>query len=187
MTTSAFPDQKAARIFQAFDTDGDGFIEQGDFELAAARLGEEFGQKADSPAVQQLTQLHVQLWQQLAPLDTDQDGRVSLAEYQAASSATKALDDPATLIQGYRPVFEAITQIADADGDGKLTQDEYARLSTSHLGLAEDQAREAFSRLDKDGDGLITIDEMVEALHDYHLNDAPDSAGSWLLGPPEPV
>jgi len=187
MATSAFTDKKAARIFRAFDTNGDGFIEQGDFEQAAARIGEEFGQPPDSPARQRLAQLYAQLWQPFAAADTDHDGRISLAEYKATSSATRALGDPAGFVQGYKPVFDAITQVADADGDGKLTPDEYVRLSTTLMGLPEDHAREVFSRLDHDGDGLISTDDMVGALSEYHLNDDPGSAGSWLLGPLEPA
>jgi EF-hand domain len=55
----------------------------------------------------------------------------------------------------------------------KLTQDEYARMIACRMGVPEDQARAAFSRLDRDGDGLVTADEIAEAVRDYHFNDDP--------------
>ncbi|MCY0939323.1 EF-hand domain-containing protein [Streptomyces sp. H34-S4] len=54
------------------------------------------------------------------------------------------------------------------------------------MNLPEADAREVFRRLDQDGDGLITRDDLLEAIREYYFNDDPESAGSWLLGPLPP-
>lgn len=78
-------------------------------------------------------------------------------------------------------------QIADADRDGRLTADDHVRWTGSLMGLPEADAREVFRRLDQDDDGSITTDDLLEAIREYYFNDDPNSAGSWLLGPLDPL
>jgi Ca2+-binding EF-hand superfamily protein len=187
MEISAFLDRKLARRFLTYDTDGDGFIEREDFVAAAARLGEEFGHALDSPGRQRLDELCVQLWQHLSTVaDADSDGRIGQAEYKAAFAAG-LLETPTSFDEGYRPFLDAIMEIADVDGDGKLDVDEHVRWSGSLMSLPETDARAAFRRLDQDGDGFITTHDLLEAIREYYFNDDPDSGGSWLLGPLDPA
>jgi Ca2+-binding EF-hand superfamily protein len=187
MEISTFLDRKLARRFRTYDTDGHGFIEREDFVEAAARLGEEFGHGPDSPARQRLHELCVQLWQHLSTVaDADSDGRIGQAEYKAAFAAG-LLETPASFDEGYRPFLDAIMEIADVDGDGKLDVDEHVRWSGSLMGIFETDTREAFRRLDQDADGFITTDDLLEAIREYYFNDDPDSGGSWLLGPLDPA
>lgn len=180
--TSEFLDRKLARRFQTYDSDRDGFIEREDFVQAAARMGEAFGHGPDSPARQRLAELCTQLWEHLAAVaDTDADGRIGEAEYKAAF-ATGLLETPASFDEGYRPFLDAIMEIADTDGDGKLDVDEYVRWTGSLMNLPDADAREAFRRLDRDTDGLVATHDLLEAIREYYFDDAPDSAGSWLLG-----
>ncbi|MCR3748881.1 EF-hand domain-containing protein [Lentzea californiensis] len=186
MQTSEFLDRKLAGRFRTYDTDGDGFIEREDFVQAAARTGEAFGHRPESPARQRLADLCVQLWEHLAAAaDTDSDGRIGEAEYKAAFAAG-LLATPASFDDGYRPFPDAIMTIADTEDDGKLNADEYARWTGSLMNLPEADAREAFRRIDRNSEGLVTTDDVLEAVREYYLDDAPDSAGSWLLGPLDP-
>jgi len=184
MAISAFDHQRAARAFHAFDSDGDGFIEKGDFDLIAARLGEAFGQEPGSPAMQRLARAHSGMWQLVAVADTDHDGRVSLAEFEQRQGI---LTNPAAAMQVFTSLYDAVVQIADGDGDGKLDEDEYVRVIACRMGVPEDQARVAFGRLDSDGDHLITAADIVDAIRGYHFNDDPSSSASWLLGSSEPA
>jgi Ca2+-binding EF-hand superfamily protein len=183
MEVSEFLDRKLARRFRTYDTDGDGFIEREDFVQAAARMGEAFGHGPDSPARQRLADLTAQLWEHLSTAaDTDTDGRIGQAEYKAAFAAG-LLETPASFDDGYRPFLDAIMDIADTDGDGKLDVDEHVRWTGSLMGLPESDATEVFRRLDRDADGFITTRDLLEAIREYYFNDDPDSAGNWLLGP----
>jgi Ca2+-binding EF-hand superfamily protein len=180
---SEFLDRKLARRFRTYDYDGDGFIEREDFAAAAARLGAEFGHAADSAVQQRMSALCLEVWDHLAKAaDTDTNERISEAEYKAAFAAGM-LERPTAFDDSYRPFLNAIMDIADADHDGRLTEDDEVRWAGALMGLPEADARAAFRRLDSDGDGYITTDDLLTAIRGYYFDEAPDSAGAWLLGP----
>ncbi|PXX71814.1 Ca2+-binding EF-hand superfamily protein [Nocardia tenerifensis] len=182
MEISEFLARKLERRFETFDFDGDGRIQRSDFESSAAALAAEFGHGPDSPAAQRLLNLSLQLWGRLASVsDVDIDGTVDLAEYKQAF-AEGLLVTEESFEQGYRPFLEAITTIADVDGDGKLNADEYVRWTGALMRLPADDARECHRRLDSDGDGLVTTDDLLQAIHDYYFDENPAGVGSWLLG-----
>jgi Ca2+-binding EF-hand superfamily protein len=180
---SDFLDRKLTRRLATYDTDADGYIEREDFALAVGRMAEEFGHGRDSAARQRLEQLALDLWNHLAAVaDSDVDGRISQAEYKAAFAAG-LLETPESFDQGYVPFLDAIMAIADTDADGSLTLEEHVRWTGALMNLAEDDAREVARRLDTDGDGLITTQDLLEAIREYYFDEDLASAGSWLLGP----
>ncbi|WP_433709273.1 EF-hand domain-containing protein [Nocardia sp. CA-084685] len=182
MEISEFLMHKLERRFETFDFDGDGRIERSDFDSSARAVAAEFGHEPDSPAAQQLLQLSLQLWGRLASAgDVDIDGSVDLSEYKQAF-AEGLLVTEESFEQGYRPFLAAIMAIADFDGDGKLSAEEHARWTGALMRLPADDAREIHRRLDTDGDGLVTTDDLLQAIHDYYFDENPESVGSWLLG-----
>lgn len=180
---STFLDRKLARRFRTYDLDGDGVIERRDFQHAADSMAEEFDQKPGSAAREQLTSLCLGLWEHLATVaDHDDDGRISEAEYKAAFHSG-LLETPESFDAGYVPFLHAIMDIADGDGDGKLTREEHVRWTGALMNLPATDAHEIARRLDADGDGLIGRDDLLAAIRAYYFDESPDSAGSWLLGP----
>ncbi|WP_194833223.1 EF-hand domain-containing protein [Nocardia sp. XZ_19_369] len=182
MEISEFLARKLQRRFETFDFDGDDRVERSDFENSARALAEEFGHEPDSPAAQELLRLSLQLWGRLASAgDVNIDGSVDLAEYKEAF-AEGLLVTEESFEQGYRPFLEAIMAIADVDGDGKLNAEEYVRWTGTLMHLPADDARENHRRLDTDGDGFVTTDDLLQAIHDYYFDENPEGVGSWLLG-----
>jgi Ca2+-binding EF-hand superfamily protein len=113
-------------------------------------------------------------------MDTDGDGHVSFAEYQAAYTAG-VLDNP----QGYetiRPIADAIISIADTESDGKITPDNFTRAMSSAYGIPEPECRAAFTALDKDTNGYLTRDELQNAAEQYFLGTDPELPGNTLFG-----
>ncbi|MFH8978734.1 EF-hand domain-containing protein [Streptomyces sp. NPDC017890] len=187
MDISPFLQRKLARRFATFDTNHDGYIDRTDFESACDRLAAAFHLAPETPALKHMRELSDGLWQHLSQAaDTDVDGRVSLAEYQAAFAAG-LLVTHASFDAGYVPFLDALMDIADEDGDGKLTRDEQVRWSGALMGLPEGDAREVFGRLDRDADGLISRDDMLQAIREFYFNEEPTSTGAWLLGPLDPA
>jgi len=114
--------------------------------------------------------------------DLDGDGRITEAEYKAAFHSG-LLETPESFDAGYVPFLHAIMDIADGDGDGKLTREEHVRWTGTLMNVPATDAREIARRLDADGDGLIGRDDLLAAIRAYYFDESPDSAGSWLLGP----
>ncbi|MBF6222890.1 EF-hand domain-containing protein [Nocardia abscessus] len=182
MEISEFLTRKLERRFATFDFDGDGRIERSDFDSSARAVAAEFGHEPDSPAAHQLLQLSLQLWGRLASVgDVDIDGSVDLSEYKQAF-AEGLLVTEESFEQGYRPFLSAIMAIADVDGDGKLTVEDYVRWTGALMHLPADDAREIHRRLDTDGDGFVTTDDLLQAIYDYYFDENPEGVGSWLLG-----
>jgi Ca2+-binding EF-hand superfamily protein len=179
---SEFLDRKLTRRFETFDYDGDGRIERSDFERSAGSCADEFGHGPDSPARQRLLELSLALWDHLASVaDTHVDGAITLDEYKQAF-ANGLLETEASFEQGYRPFLEAIMAVADTDADGRLDAGEHVRWTGALMHLPEADAREVVRRLDTDGDGFITTDDLLRAIHDYYFDEDPEGAGSFLLG-----
>src|SRR5262245_587848 len=173
MEISESLDQKLAWRFRTYDNDGDGYIEREDFQLAADRTGEEFGHTPDSPARQRLTELLLGLWEHLATVaDADSDGRISEAEYKAAFAAG-LLETPESFNEGYGPFLDALMAVVDTEVDGRLSADEHVRWTRALMRLPESETRELHRRIDTDGDGYVTKQELLEAIRELYFDEDP--------------
>ncbi|HEV7936306.1 MAG TPA: EF-hand domain-containing protein [Actinomadura sp.] len=173
MPISEFRTHTLAMRFQHWDRDRNGYIERSDLEEAARRVGEAFGQPADSPEQLTLTRSCQELWQTLVRhADVDLDGRISQDEYVAAFSS-EVMAEPDSFDRLYRAVLENVVNLADANGDGRLNEEEYLRLMRSWYNADDSDATAAFRRLDRDGDGFLTLDELVRSATEFYLSDDP--------------
>merc|ERR1711865_185179 len=124
--------QVYANDFAHFDKDGDGFLELSEVEqLLQFQL-------------EQPTVPAEQLKQYFAELDTDLDGKVSLAEYIA--SIEKKRIDPAKL-EGFKQF--------DRNGSGFIDKNELK----AHFD--DEDAQDIIDSCDVDGDGQINIEEFL--------------------------
>ncbi|QAU24149.1 calcium-binding protein [Dyella sp. M7H15-1] len=182
MKISDFLNRKLARRFRTYDLNKDGYVERSDFEEAAKRMSDEFGLKSGDAARKRLNELCLGVWDhQLVAADSNGDGKLTESEYKAAF-ASGLLETPANFEQGYEPFLDAIMDIADSDRDGRLSRAEHVRWITSLMNVSTDDAQEIARRLDGDNDGFIERRDILKAIHDYYFDEAPQSAGSWLLG-----
>jgi calcium-dependent protein kinase len=98
---------------------------------------------------------------EFARLDTNRDGTVTVMELEAAikQMSMVSADTLASL--------DAILSHLDADGSGVISYAEWlAFVMNRHLGAKEERMMQAFKRLDVNGDGKITTDEIRAVLGD---------------------
>lgn len=148
--------ESAERNFQDLDADGDGFLTRYDYLALAQRRLELTGVRADSPEAEAVVNAFLNAWDTHArALDTDRDGRISKEEYVKSfeslvrTGALEAVLAPITratfavadrdkdgwiTMEDFRTVWNrADTDLAaafsrvDADGDGRISFEEYAR------------------------------------------------------------
>ncbi|MFF8227395.1 EF-hand domain-containing protein [Streptomyces caelestis] len=166
--------ERLRQRFALYDTDGDGRIERGDLEAEARRIVEAFGEPENSPKAQALLQAYPHMWDymtQQAGLDAGQsltfEQFVEIADTQMLSQGAIGFS---TML---RPSIRAMVDLCDVDGDGEVDQQEF-RKWLGAIGSDID-ADEAFRKVDTDGSGRLSVDELVAAVGKYHAGelDAP--------------
>ncbi|MFJ1767931.1 EF-hand domain-containing protein [Amycolatopsis sp. NPDC088138] len=173
-------ERKWSNFFRHFDTDGNGFIEHGDFVQRGTQVAVAFGYPAETSAAKAVKSGFQSVWDSLvANLDTDGDGRVSHAEFTGGMAVFADEDRYQELFQ---PAIDALLAMGDADGDGRLSRDEWKRIQVGY-GTAETDAEYTFGLLDVDGNGYLTRDEISAATLQYFTSADPAAPGNNLYGP----
>ncbi|MFF8770040.1 oxygenase MpaB family protein [Kitasatospora sp. NPDC015120] len=164
---------------EVLDQTGDGWLTARDLEAMAHNVCWQLELSEDGEA--RVYAAFEAWWEHLrAGMDADGDGRISRAEYVAATLA--GCDrDPAYLEGGLLPALRAVFAAADTDGDGLLDFAEY-RVLFGGRRVHPAELSHGFRQLDTDGDGVITAAEFLRGFVDYFTARAPSASGTQLLG-----
>jgi Ca2+-binding EF-hand superfamily protein len=157
--------------FRLWDNNGNGKIERADFESEADGIIAALGAQGTSEAAE-LKRAYLGMFDHLAKAAgatrMSQDQFVRAAEQEIISKGDAGFS------RVVRPTIEAIVNVLDRDSDGEIDRAEMQKWFAA-IGLEGDVADKAFRELDTDGTGRLSIDELVDAVRDYHLgkNDIP--------------
>jgi Ca2+-binding EF-hand superfamily protein len=78
------------------------------------------------------------------------------------------------------PFAAAAFRLVDTDGDGKV---DLAEWRSFQEGLGNGDAAEAsFQRMDINHNGYLTVEELLDAAHEYFTSPDPDARGGWFFG-----
>ncbi|MER6829347.1 EF-hand domain-containing protein [Streptosporangium sp. NPDC000563] len=172
---------KLDRAFGHMDVDGDGSIEREDLLGLGARILVGFGEAPTSHAGSRLAQGFEEIWRTLAAeIDTDGDGVISSEEFRAGMTSAFVEGDRFDTV--FAPAAEALAGLCDTDGDGAVGPDEFWIMMAA-FGTPREDVRATFERLDGDGDGVVSVGELVEATRQFYTSADPDVVGNWLFGP----
>ncbi|HYF61690.1 MAG TPA: EF-hand domain-containing protein [Herpetosiphonaceae bacterium] len=169
--------RKLTRLFNLLDTDHDGVISQADYRQRIDRLSG--GHAAGSAEHEAVERGHMNDWQRTrAFADQNRDQQVVLPEFLAAN---EALLSDRQEFAAHGGTLIAITVGLVDGGDGPIGADGYAS-SLGEFGVGEEEARAAFVRLDRSGDGRLSRDELRQAVDEFFFSTDPEAPGNWLLG-----
>jgi Ca2+-binding EF-hand superfamily protein len=179
-----FQRQKSHHYFDLIDRDEDGFIEGEDFELHATRLADRRDlSDEDSEA---LKEQMLGWWEQLcATADANEDDQVSRDEWDRFWEAINATveegdeDEEARMHQSLERAGQVTFQTIDTTDSGEIEQEEYEDWLSAWGAEGSD---EAFERLDRDGSGTLTEEDLVEATKEFYLSNDADAPGNSLYG-----
>jgi len=171
--------QKYQKIFDNFDVDKDGIIEQTDIDALIQTWCRQFGVEPRSADWQRMTTLANQMWQDVAGVagQTDAQGKGIVAKegWVGVVQRPEFIDNVAV------PFALVAFDLADRDKDEKLTVDEVSKAMGAG-GMSEEESQHAFSLLDTDKDGFITKEEFRQAVVDFYKSTDPGSPGNALAG-----
>ncbi len=175
--------KKASYYFDLIDEDENGFIEANDFRLRAERMAEARG-VTDEEALSTLQSRVMTWWEHLCAIaDFDDDDRITREEWETYWESIEAgvsqegeerEETLQSLEQAARGTFKAINT-----DTGPITEKEYTDWLEA-WGVEEGDA--AFHRLDRDGSGTLTQEDLVEAVKEFYLSNDPDAPGNVLYG-----
>jgi Ca2+-binding EF-hand superfamily protein len=180
MPTSELQDRKLDRAFDHLDADRDGAIDRGDLVGLGARVLLGFGEPPTSVRGRTLLDSFDQMWAALvARLDLEDDGRISRAQFRRGMIA--AFIDGPDYEPVFRPAAQSLASLCDVDADGMVDPAEFQIMQRAY-GTEEGDIGTAFSALDSDKDGRLTVAELVAAAETFYTGDDPRADGNWLFG-----
>lgn len=173
---SGFQERKFQGMFDAFDTDGDGYLREEDFRELVARWSRLPGA---GPGTELRTRLEVLLMGWWAALleagDANGDGVVDLGEVIALADRLPGMIADVTATAD--TLFDAV----DSDGDGRISPEEHRRLVETWNGRPVDMEG-VFARLDLDGDGHLGREEFARLWARFWISKDPAEPGNLLCG-----
>ena len=176
---SAFRRAKLAHQFRIYDTNADGVLERTDLLRVADALAAARGDEPGSAAYQTLSAHYEELW---APLQRRAGGalhaKVTLEAYLAWHA--EVLADVATYEEALGAMAGLLFDVFDEDGDGVVYLAEYERFARA-TGIPGTPAS-WFPRLDLDGDGRLTRNEVRALSEQFYFSDDPQAPGNWFYG-----
>jgi Ca2+-binding EF-hand superfamily protein len=168
--------RKVSQVFPAMDANGDGLLEQSDFEALTARWTANRGLAPDSSARVRLTAIMMGWWDTLlAASDLDRDNKVTLDE------VLQVVDRLGTQLDAVTATASTMFDAVDEDGDGAISAAEYRQLIETWNGKPVD-TDEVFPLLDSDHDGSLSREEFIELWTEFWAGDNPEAPGTFVFG-----
>jgi Ca2+-binding EF-hand superfamily protein len=172
--------QKFNSLFGWFDQGGDGKLSHDDFQAMTGlftRLVPE-GDHANATGIRNAFE---EWWQLLLEHgDSDGDGQVSQQEFITVMEAN--VTSPEHFERAVLAIIDSLMKALDTNGNGVLSRDEYVHMYSA-LGIPPQHSGEAFKKLDRDDDGVISQEEFRMAISEFYLSADPEAPGNWLIGP----
>lgn len=174
--------RKLTRFFNVWDANGDGVITMEDPAEVAQNLARLRGLDPDSAAYEAFY-TGFMLYQDdfLGTVDVDASGQVTLDEWLAYHE--EMLLDADRFERTVLMVVEVMFGLMDRDGDGRITLEEYGDWMRGMRIREEEITADVFQKLDLNGNGIVSKEEMMQLTSEFFLSHDPEARGNWALGP----
>ncbi|WP_282089509.1 EF-hand domain-containing protein [Streptomyces tendae] len=174
---SEFQRTKLQDMFNAFDVNGDGCLEEADFAALTTRWSRLPRVRADDELAARVEEVLLGWWQHLSEaVDTDNDGRIDMDDLLAMVDRLPTMRDAVAATAD--TVFDAV----DENGDGRISRSEHQRLIDLWHGQGI-ATGDVFDRLDQDADGHLSRSEFAALWTQFWISDDPAEPGNYVCGP----
>jgi Ca2+-binding EF-hand superfamily protein len=163
-------DQVLELRFRYFDTNRDGRADRSDFKQEAIDIIRALGEELDSPHAHALIDSYVTLYDYIARKAGVGDEGLSSADFLTVIKTVIIDRGDVGWHQVSRPVAQAAAVLCDSDGDGQISREEYSKFITA-IGATGADTEESFKKIDVDNDGVVSVDELADAIKRYFLGE----------------
>lgn len=169
--TTAIADERLRKRFAKWDSDGSGSLEREDFAHEAQKIAQALGQSPAGPQAESLREAFTAMFDYLAE-DAGVGPAGSLSESDFTTVANKLMfKDGQEAFNGVLgPVMRGIVGLCDKNADGQINGEEFASWLTA-IGVDRSQAGDAFRQVDVNGNGELSVDELLSAVRAYHFGE----------------
>lgn len=181
MALAELQKRKLQIAFEGYDFDGSGALDDKDIERVVSQTSKIRGLEPGSPDYEQLKSGFFQSWNELQKgADANKDGQVTLDEWYAFFD--RIINNPTEFEQYIATAANTVTPWLDSDGDGKITLEDYKEFIISFNNSGKSEAEIAFKKLDTNGDGFLTHDELKTHMQDFYLATDENAPSNWFFG-----
>ncbi|AHH95179.1 hypothetical protein GCM10010174_55560 [Kutzneria viridogrisea] len=167
--TTAVKNERLRKRFEKWDTNGDGQVDRADYLSEADRIVSAFGEDPSTPQARALKDAFAGMYDYLADkAGVGAAGSMSVDQFQEVVQAQLFAEGDAGFSRVVRPTISAIVGLCDVDGDGQINPEEFHKWLEA-VGVDRSSAVESFRAIDTNGDGQLSVDELVQAVRDYHF------------------
>ncbi|MGH3250892.1 MAG: EF-hand domain-containing protein [Trebonia sp.] len=167
MTTPTITRERLEKRFRLWDANHDGLIDRSDFETEASQLVRAFGEHENSPRASQVHSAFGQLWDYLAEKVGPGTTSMTLDQFEKVSLQEIIIPGDAGFSKVLRPMIQAVAALCDTNGDNRIDPSEFGKWLRA-IKADPAQADSLFRDVDANGDGYLSIDELVGAIQAYH-------------------
>ncbi len=162
-------------VFGLFDVNGNGQLEADDFELMAERVVRAAGD-ADDRAKNAMLAAFRRYWATLlTELDTNRDGKVSYAEYEACVLSPERFEET------IGDFAESLAALGDPDGDGLIERPLFMALMTA-IGFGRANIDKLFDAFEPSAEDRIQVSVWITGIKEYYSPDLTGIPGDHLVG-----
>jgi Ca2+-binding EF-hand superfamily protein len=167
--TAAVKNDRLKKRFAKWDVNNNGRIEKSDYEAEAHRIIEAFGEDPASPQARAVVDSFTTMFEYLASMaGVGPNGAMTEQQFIEVTEAQIFQEGDSGFNRVVRPTIAAIVGLCDTDGDGEVSPDEFGKWLDA-IGVEPSASASAFSAIDVNDNGKLTVDELVHAVRDYHL------------------
>ncbi|HUQ59146.1 EF-hand domain-containing protein [Lentzea sp.] len=168
-TTATAKNDRLKKRFEKWDVNHNGRIEKSDYEAEARRIIDAFGEDHASPQARALIDSFTSMFEYLATkAGVGPNGAMSEEQFIEVAESQIFQDGDSGFNRVVRPTIAAIVGMCDTDGDGEVSPQEFGKWLDA-VGVESSAAADAFRKIDANGNGKLTVDELVFAVRDYHM------------------
>ncbi|WP_331751089.1 EF-hand domain-containing protein (plasmid) [Streptomyces globisporus] len=158
--------------FAGWDVSGDGHIDHADWEAEAKRMVQAFGKSPQDMHGHTLTAAYLGMWSffaEKAGID-EQSGSLTAEQFTHVAEEHILENGGRGFQRVVEPAIKALVTLVDENGDGEVNPAEF-KTWLDALGVQDIDPAQEFRQLDANGDGQLTVKDLVQAVHAYHLGE----------------